>query len=339
MDKPLLISVIIPTHNSSKNLRHCIDALTSSSYQPFEIIVIDDCSSDDSVKISLEKGVKVHKLDHQSGPAAARNFGARKASGEVLFFVDSDVIVQNNTLERISHDFKTNPDIVAVFGSYDDSPFEQDNLSQFRNLFHHFIHQNSDPNAKTFWAGCGAVYRDVFHKLNGFNEQLYTKPSIEDIELGIRISKKGYKIMLDKDLQVKHLKKWSWISWLKADILNRAFPWSKLLIENGFLSSDLNLKISYRISSVLAVLLFLIIILIFLDTLEIFRTGFIISFLLISIILIIAIIILNFDLYRFFFKKRGLTFMLISIPLHFIYYIYSGFTFTFCWIQNKFPSF
>jgi len=339
MEKPPFISVIIPVRNDRKNLNHSLDAILASSYDSYEIIVVDDCSTDDSAEISSREGVKVHQLAHQSGPSAARNYGARMAIGDILLFVDSDVLVQTNTMEKIAHDFIENPDIVAVFGSYDDSPAAADVLSQFRNLFHHFIHQNSKEKAKTFWAGCGAIYKELFFDLDGFNEQLYTKPSIEDIELGIRISKKGYKIMLDKDLQVKHLKKWSWISWLKADILNRAFPWSKLLIENDFQSSDLNLKTSYRISSVLAVVLFLIIILIFLDTLEIFRTGFIIPFLLISIILIIAIIILNFDLYRFFFKKRGLTFMLISIPLHFIYYIYSGFTFTFCWIQNKFPSF
>ncbi len=338
MDKPPFISVIIPVHNDGKNLNHSLDAVLASSYNSYEIIVVDDCSTDDSAEISQRKGVKAHQLANQSGPSAARNFGARMAIGDILLFVDSDVVVQPNTVEQIAYDFIENQDIVAVFGSYDDSPAATDVLSQFRNLFHHFIHQNSNEKAKTFWAGCGAIYKELFLDLNGFNEQLYTKPSIEDIELGMRISKKGYKIMLDKELQVKHLKQWRWLSWLKTDIVNRAHPWSKLLIENGSLVSDLNLKFSYRISSVLAVLLFITIILILIDRLSIFRTGFILSFLLLSIILIIAIISLNFDLYKFFFKKRGLAFMLISIPLHFTYYIYSAFTFTFCWIHNKLPS-
>jgi len=339
MGKEIFISVIIPVYNSSKHIDKCLDALISSTYNSYEIIVVDDSSTDDSVEISQRKGVKVHRLAHKSGPSAARNFGAKMAKGDILLFVDSDVVVRTNTIERVATDFLKHPEIVAVFGSYDDSPAAVDVLSQFRNLFHHFIHQNSDPNAKTFWAGCGAISREQFLKSQGFNEQLYPQPSIEDIELGIRISKKGYKIMLDKELQVKHLKQWRWQNWLKTDILNRAYPWSKLIIEDGLITSDLNLKFSYRLSSFLAILFFLSIILILLDTASILRTGFFSYLLIFSIFLMISIIILNFNVYKFFFEKRGVTFMLISIPLHFVYYIYSGFTFTFCWILNKFPSF
>jgi len=339
METPPFISVIIPVYNDKKNLTHTLDAVMASSYDSYEIIVVNDASTDDSAEISQRKGVKVHLLAQQSGPSAARNSGAKMAKGDILLFVDSDVVIQANTIEQVAMDFLKHPDIVAVFGSYDDCPPAADVLSQFRNLFHHFIHQNSNEDAKTFWAGCGAIYREVFLELNGFNDSHYTKPSIEDIELGTRIWKMGYKIMLDKDLQVKHLKQWSWIGWLKTDIINRAYPWSKLLIENGLTTSDLNLKVSYRISSFLAILLFISIILVLLDVVSVFRTGFYSYLLYLSAILVMALIILNFDLYRFFYEKRGVTFMLISILLHFVYYIYSGFTFTFCWILNKIPSF
>ncbi|MBI4228183.1 MAG: glycosyltransferase family 2 protein [Deltaproteobacteria bacterium] len=336
MDKPPLISVIIPVHNGNKYLNDCLDALNSSSYSNYETIVVDDCSTDDSVEIGQRKGAKVYKLSHNSGPAAARNYGARMAEGDILVFVDSDVIVQYKTIERVADDFRKNPHVVAVFGSYDESPAADDFLSQFRNLLHHFIHQNSEENAKTFWAGFGAIYRKVFLQLNGFDEMRYKKPSIEDIELGLRICNAGHQILLDKDLQVKHLKQWSWSGWLKTDILNRALPWSKLIIEKGILSSDLNLKVNYRISSFLAGLVILILILTILDAVNVIAIGLNKYFIAISVLLIIAIIILNLDLYNFFFHKRGLKFMFLSIPLHFLYYLYSGITFVTCWILHKF---
>ena len=71
--------------------------------------------------------------------------------------------------------------------------------------------QNSNADANTFWAGCGAIRRSVFKDVGGFDEKKYKKPSIEDIDLGYRLSQKGYKIFLDKDIQVKHLKSWNFM--------------------------------------------------------------------------------------------------------------------------------
>lgn len=221
MERQPFISVIIPVYNVSKYLNQCLDALIASSYKSCEIIVVDDASTDDGAEISRKKGVTVHQLPHQSGPAAARNYGAKKALGNILLFIDSDVLVQRETIARVVANFQENPDIVAVFGSYDDSPYASDFLSQFRNLFHHFIHQNSHREAKTFWTGCGAIYKEIFFQLKGFDEDWF---SIEDIELGHRIWKNGYRTMLDKELQVKHLKEWRWRNWLKTDIYYRAVP-------------------------------------------------------------------------------------------------------------------
>lgn len=335
MNKPPLISVIIPVHNGSKHLENCLDALMRSSYSIHEIIVVDDCSADDSVEISERKGAKVYKLPHRSGPAAARNYGARMAQGEIIVFIDSDVIVRSGTIERVTDDFRKNRNVVAIFGSYDDTPAAEDFLSQFKNLLHHFIHQNSEENAKTFWSGFGAIYRDVFLKLNGFDERAYTKPSIEDIELGLRICNAGYQIRLDKDLQVKHLKQWSWYGLLKTDILNRAFPWSKLIIEKGGLSGDLNLKVNYRISAFLAGTIILILILIVLDAVGIIGIGLLKYLITFGVLLLMAIILLNLKLYNFFLHRRGIKFTLLSIPLHFFYYLYSGVTFVVCWIIHK----
>ncbi len=83
-----------------------------------------------------------------------------------------------------------NQDVSAVFGSYDDEPAERNFLSQYKNLLHHFVHQEGATDAGTFWAGCGAIRKDMFASVNGFNSEKYPYPSIEDIELGIRLKRK-----------------------------------------------------------------------------------------------------------------------------------------------------
>ena len=119
-----------------------------------------------------------------------------------------------------------------------------------KNLFHHYTHQIASEEAFTFWGACGAIRREVFLSIGGFDES-YRRPSIEDIELGYRIRSAGYKIKLFKDLHVKHLKNWSFVSLLKAEIFYRALPWTELILRQRQLDNDLNLGVSSRLSAIL----------------------------------------------------------------------------------------
>ena len=332
------ISVVIPVHNGGEYLSRCLDALLASSYESYELIVVDDASTDDSAEIARKKGVAVFQLPHKSGPATARNLGAEMAKGDIVLFIDSDVLVRHDTISRVVSDFMNNPDLAAVFGSYDDSPDATDYLSQYRNLFHHFIHQDSKIEANTFWAGCGAIRRNVFLKLKGFNELQYSKPSIEDIELGMRMRMMGHRILLDKELQVKHLKRWQWLPMIKTDICQRAVPWSQLILESNRLPKDLNLRISHRISSALVGLLSMAIFLLSLESLNLIRTGGSGFFLMICLVLVLVLLALNREFYLFLFRKRGLSFTLFGILIHFLYYLYSGSSFFLCWIFHKLPK-
>ena len=321
--KPL-ISVIIPVYNGEKFLPGCLDALVSPSYRKYELIVVDDCSTDASAKICREKGAVVLKMSRQSGPGGARNLGAQKARGEVLLFVDADVIVKPDTLERIAANFAAHPEIAAVFGSYDDEPAEKNFISQYKNLFHRFVHQQASTEAQTFWAGCGAVRRDVFLAVDGFDAERYPRPAIEDIELGYRLRSKGHRILLDKQLQGKHLKRWTLKSMLHADIFCRAVPWSKLILESKGMLNDLNLRTSDRISAALACL-----------SLAILPFSIVKPQLLLLILGLLAMIpVLNHKLYRFFYQRRGLGFATLAFPLQVLYYLYSSFTFVLCWLHT-----
>ena len=212
------VSVIIPVHNGAKCIGRCLNAVFASSYSPLEVIVVDDCSTDNTVALVRQKGVTAYQLPEKSGPATARNYGAGCARGEILLFIDSDVEVRKETIASVVEDFRQNPEIAAVFGSYDDAPAENNLLSQYRNLLHHFHCQQSSTKAFSFWAGCGAIRKNIFKEFEGFNQKRYNKHSIEDIELGYRICERGYQILLDKRLQVKHLKRWEFAQMISTDI-------------------------------------------------------------------------------------------------------------------------
>lgn len=282
--------------------------------------MVDDASTDDSLEISQRKGATTFSLPRQSGPAAARNYGAQKAKGNILFFVDSDVLIRPGTMARIVEDLQTNPHLAAVFGSYDNDPAEPNFISQYKNLYHHFVHQHSNDDAATFWAGCGAVRREVFEAVGGFDPERYPQSSIEDIELGYRMRRAGYRIHLDKDLQAKHLKRWELGSLLRADIFHRAVPWSRLILETRHLLNDFNLHTSARVSGGLSCLALAL-----LPFLPLRPRLFYLV-----ILSLIVLLTLNRTLYVFFIKRKGVGFAARAFPLQWLYYCYSTITFGVC---------
>jgi glycosyltransferase involved in cell wall biosynthesis len=250
----LRISVVIPVYNSATELDQCLAALSRSKQAPIECIVVDDGSTDDSAGIAARHGVKVLSTRGRYGPARARNIGAKAANGDILLFLDADVSVHPDTLSRITAEFATDLKLVALMGSYDSSPSARDFVSQYRNLLHCFVHHHSKRLATTFWAGCGAIRRQTFLDFCGFNEN-YRSPSIEDIELGYRLAQANQKVILNADIQVKHLKHWNLRGMIKADFFYRALPWSELSLRSGVMPNDLNLCISQRISVALVAIL------------------------------------------------------------------------------------
>ncbi len=250
------ISVIVPTYNCTKDLAECLEYLGNSDTHDHEVIVVDDASTDDGATLNLarEWGAHVIALEENGGPARARNIGAERARGEILMFIDSDVGIKPDTLTKVNAAFEENPDIDGLFGSYDDAPSANNVLSQYRNLLHHFVHQTGRDEATTFWSGCGAIRRSVFLEIGGFTTS-YGRPCIEDIELGARLHKAGHKILLRKEIQVTHFKKWTLWSILKTDIWDRGVPWTELMLRDSGMPNDLNVKLSQRIGVVFAFLL------------------------------------------------------------------------------------
>jgi len=307
------LSVIIPVHNGGDAFDRCLGALRASATGDYELIVVDDASTDDSFACALRYGATVRRLDTRGGPARARNVGAEMARAAILVFLDADVCVHRDTLARLARHLVEQPDCVAVMGSYDDTPADPHFISQFKNLFHHFVHQHSSHRASTFWAGCGAIRRAAFTESGGFDVS-YERPCIEDIELGARLSSRGWRLDLNPAIQVTHLKRWTLASLIRTDVRDRAVPWLLLMLRQGSMPADLNATPRHRLSVVLVAGLVLAI--------ALAPLGYATAPLLLS--LAVLLFVLNCDLYSFFLRRRGPWFALRAVPLHWLYYLYCG---------------
>ncbi len=326
VQSPITISVVIPVRNGDANFHRCLEAIRDCDPPAHEVVVVDDGSTDGSADAAREWGARVLSTARAgSGPAEARNIGAQEATGDVVLFVDADVALHRDAIGRVLNNFASNPECAACFGSYDDSPGAPNFLSQYKNLFHHYVHQSARADASTFWAGCGAIRRNIFLRAGGFSGA-YHRPAIEDIELGYRLRAAGYRLRLDKALQGKHLKQWTWRSLLRSDIFDRGVPWTELILRGGAFVDDLNLQTRNRVSVAAMVLLLMTLlagIALRLRSGQAWPIAWAAS-----AGLAIALLAMNMPVYRFFAAKRGWVFALRVIPMHWLYYGYNGVSFT-----------
>lgn len=199
------MSVIIPARNASATLARCLDALMSQTTDEIEALVVDDKSADDTAAIASRYPVTLVALPEHAGVSAARNRGAEASHGAILLFLDADVVLAPGGISRVLAAM-ARPEVDALIGSYDEDPDDHSIVSRFKNLAHHHFHQHSRTEATSFWGACGAVRRECFFAAGEFNEKRFKLPSIEDVELGYRLIDQGVRIVLDPELQVKHLK-------------------------------------------------------------------------------------------------------------------------------------
>ncbi|MCG3207478.1 MAG: hypothetical protein FOGNACKC_01078 [Anaerolineae bacterium] len=317
MTQQPLISVIIPVFNGGSHFLRCLSALKQSTFADWELLVIDDGSTDGSGLLARHFGARLFATGGQYGPAAARNLGARLAHGRYLFFTDADCAVHSDTLARIAAEFAADPGLDALFGSYDDAPGAANFVAQYKNLFHHYVHQHGSAEASTFWTGCGCIKRSRFLALGGFDVQRYHRPAIEDIDLGYRLKKAGGRIRLVKEVQVQHLKAWTLPLLLKSDIFDRGIPWTRLILRDKIFASDLNLQTHNRVSVVAVYGLLLAALVSWWQPLGLLPAAGLAALL----------VWLNWELYRFFYHRRGAWFALRVVPLHWLYYSYNAVAF------------
>jgi len=308
------LSVIVPARNAASTLPRCLEAVTAQSEDDVEIVLVDDHSADDTRTVAARYPVRVIEMAEHSGVSAARNRGADVARGEVLLFLDADVVLAPDGVQRVRATM-SDPSVGALIGSYDESPDDQSLVSRFKNLAHHYFHQHSSREATTFWGACGAIRREVFLAAGGFNEKRYQLPSIEDVELGSRLVDRGVRIVLDPALQVKHLKRWTLVSLIVTDVMRRAIPWTLLWLERGRAQTDLNFSGAQRVAAMVSVAMVTAVMLALLHP----------ALWLVVAALAAAALAINRRLFALLLNRGGIRLTLAGFFLQQLYYLYSLF--------------
>ncbi len=313
------LSVVVPLHDAPEHLRACLEGLRRST-AAHELILADDASSDPAtLELVRQSGARSVRLERNRGPAAARNAGALLAQGELLVFVDSDVVVHPDALARLQAVLAGDPAVVAVFGSYDDRPAARGLVSEYRNLLHHWTHHQGAGEASTFWAGLGAVRRSAFEAAGGF-DQRYARPSIEDIELGMRLKAAGGRLWLEPAIQGTHLKRWRFLDMLRVDVARRAVPWTRLVAQRPNVPVALNLQAGQKLC---VALVFLALLALPIGALEPgLRARF--AWIWLPLLLLAPVLWINRDFYALLRRHRGAWFALGGAGLHLLYFLYGG---------------
>ncbi|MEO8560561.1 MAG: glycosyltransferase [bacterium] len=317
------LSVILPVRNGGRYLQRMLETLCASDFprDRWELLVVDDGSTDESSLLASKFADVIIRLPGRSrGPGYARNRGVERARGECVVFLDADVVVRPDTLSQLAATLTTRPDIDAVFGAYCDEPSAAGLVSQYRNLLHHFTHDQDPGEVHSFWAGCGVVRRSVFVAVGMYDEWRFSRAQIEDIELGYRMAGGGHRILLRPDIQVTHLRRWTFWGMLRADFVDRGVPWARLLAEQRTLLgpaaarlASLNLRAKEKSNAFFTCLGVMLLVL----AIALHRPG----LANLGLAFILLVVVRGLSLYSFFFRKRGLMFMVSAIVLHLVYYL------------------
>lgn len=311
-------SVIVPAHAAEALLPDTLAALAASSLarSRWELIVVDDASPDGTAIVAKRFADRVVVLPAPAcGPGGARNAGAAVARGSWLIFIDADVRVHADTLARFA--VVTEADdasLVACFGCYDAHPTARGLVSEYRNLLHRAVHLRAAGDAETFWAGCGAVRRDAFESVGGFDTARFPRPQIEDIDLGYRLRDQGGRIVLDPTIEVTHLKRWHLGAMLMTDVRDRGIPWMRLLLERrGQTPATLNSGGGEPARVALAGLG--VALLLAAGLLQQPQVAWI------GALALLLLMVANLPTYRWFIRERGFAFTLGVVPLHLLHYV------------------
>lgn len=229
------ISVVIPNHNGERTIGRCLKAALASEYSNFEIVVVDDCSSDNSTTITEQYPCRLIQLPEHSGASRARNVGAQNSRGDVLFFIDADCLLQPDTLSIAAESYmKHKPDIV-LGGTYTLLPFDQDFFSTFQSVYIHYSETKNTNNPDYIATHAMLIRRNAFTETGGFNEDFM--PILEDVEFSHRLKKSGYALCMDPAIQVRHIFNFTFIKSFRNGI-RKAKYWSIYSLKNKDLLSD-----------------------------------------------------------------------------------------------------
>jgi len=311
------VTVIVPARNAERTLEACLKAIFALEPAVTEVIVYVDGATDRTKAVAAAGRANVICNEGAPrGPAYARNTAAAQARSDLLLFVDADVVVGPDALRRLVAAL-VDDKAAAAFGSYDDRQVSRRITSRYANLRHHFFHQHSACDATTFWAGMGLIDRQVFMALGGFDAATFSQPSIEDVELGVRMIAAGHRIRLVPEAVGTHCKEWSLRQLWYSDIVRRAYPWSCLIADGRTAATDLNVAAAERVTAAVALAV---------PALLIFGVAMPIM-LLAAAAVMTGYIARNRRFFGFLAARMSVPALCVSVAMHWSYHCYASLTF------------
>jgi glycosyltransferase involved in cell wall biosynthesis len=228
------ISVIIPVKNAGSIFDECLAAVKVSQKADYEIIVIDDGSTDNTVDIANKHACQVISLPRSLGPANARNVGALQARGSIIFFIDADIVICNDMLHRLSNIFRDKR-VVGITGILAGQIRYNDFYSQYKNLWMRYTFVFLPDTISIFNTSCTAIRRETFLESGGFDTS-YGRPSVEDSDFARKFVGMGHVVHLRKDIEVEHVKSYTLLQILKTDFY-RSSDLVKMTLRDGLKKS------------------------------------------------------------------------------------------------------
>ena len=251
------ISVIIPVKNGGAVFEECLAALRASPRVRYEIIILDDCSTDNSKAIASNYSCRLVELPCSVGPSTARNRGAQMARGEILFFIDADIIVRPDTIQKVSDIFQ-NKDVVAITGVLSEDIRYGNFSSRYKNFWMRYTYLRMPDRVSLFYTSVAAIRRELFLQTGGF-DTAYKRPSVEDTDFGQRLEMMGGSVHLKRNLEVEHVKYYSLGGLLKTDFF-RSADMIKMTLRKGLRQFLVRgNKTSVRTSFIVGVVLYCIV--------------------------------------------------------------------------------
>jgi len=211
----MLASVVVNNHNYGRFLAEAVESALEQTHPQTEVVVVDDGSTDQTRAIAANFPVRVVPTAGRVGPAAARNLGARTAEGDLLFFIDSDVMVRPDTVSRIVAAFE-GPDLEGLIGVQAADMRHRDLVSQYKNLWMRWTYCRRRGEVPLFYTTAAAIRRDAFLRAGGF-DQAYATPNVEDTAFGQKLARLGIRVCIDPELEVEHVRRYSLAGLLRTD--------------------------------------------------------------------------------------------------------------------------
>ncbi len=241
------VSVVMPVYNAASTLAECLTRLFHSNFLDFEVVVVDDGSTDQSRAIATNFPVNVVPSPGRVGPAAARNVGARAARGDILFFIDSDVMVAPDTLTRLVDRFGRG-DVDGLVGVQSAEMRHRNLPSQYKNLWMRWTYSRKRGDVPLFYTTAAAIRREAFLRTGGFDES-YSGPNVEDQAYGNKLARLGIRVRIQPDLEVEHVKRYSIWGLLKTDFIrSMSLVRLKLRDREDLAENNTSIPVSYMVS-------------------------------------------------------------------------------------------